>query len=139
MLPDQIMNYWYEIKPYIEEALPEDEREGILQVQEKILIDRLQCWLLLYEDGETHGAKAVVTTSIITDEFTGAKRLLIYTISRINQFPIECWDLCYEKLLKYASANGCNRMVAFSEIPYVLKKAESLGANINQHLIQFFV
>ena len=141
LLPDQVMKYWNTIKPCILQALPPYifiTDEVILHLQEKLLLGTLTCWVAI----DALNASTIYgfcTTEFILDPVVESKNLLVYTVSVVNDHPESMWEYCAKILLKYAKANGCEKIIAYSNNEHMLKISERLGGNTYWHLIYFDV
>lgn len=139
LTPEQVMEYWPQIRECIEVSLPPLVRadgESMLRVQESLLLGRLECWIA----SETHDLTktlGVATTSFVTDEISQTKNLLIYTATTIASHNQEMWRRCYEIISRYARANGCANIIAYSELPEVIGLVERLGGNSNWRILYF--
>jgi len=136
--PEKIMEYWYQIRECIVAALPsyvEPSEANFLKIQENLLTDSLQCWIASDEE-QIYG---VATTRFTRDETSGQKNLLVYTIAIIQDYPDSLWKDSLNILGKYAVANGCRGILAFSDHPRVLEIAKSIGADVETRLIRFIL
>jgi len=134
--PDKVMEYWYQIRECIVAALPpyvEPSEKNFLIIQESMLTESLHCWVAM-ENSQIYG---VCTTRFTRDETSGEKNLLIYTVTITEAHPTSLWRDCLATLSRFAIANNCRSILAFSENERVLEICTSIGANIDTRLIMF--
>jgi hypothetical protein len=136
VIPEKVMEYWYQIRECIVAALPpyiEATEQNFLKIQEQLLIGNLHCWMI--SDGIM--VYGVATTRFTVDEISSQKNLLLYTVTLIEEHPEELWSDGLKTLGKFAIANGCRSILAYSSQPSVLHIAKKYGGNVDTHLIQF--
>lgn len=139
LLPEQIMDYWSQIGECIAAALPVHIVENdvvMIHIQEKLLLGMLECWLVL--DG-VNLPIAVLTTQFVIDDTSKCKNLLVYTLAILADHDGDVWQLALGKLMRYAHANACSNIVAYSFNPAIIHIAEKLGADTSSRLIVFKV
>lgn len=140
LLPEQVSEHWQEIRPAIEGALPPTSVGGRMQnVLSEVLTDKLKVWVNFYEKEGKKIFNGVVTTSIIIEIGTGSKSLLIYTVFGYNESSQRDWMDGLATLRKYAKAEECTSIVAYSNIDNVIAMASRLGADTSYRLISFSI
>ena len=137
LLPDQIMTHWEEIKPYIQQALPEIYQNDLamLRIQENLLTNAMQGWMAIIE-GEPRG---FLTTTTVIDEISGTQNLLLYTFFAAAGVEQQTYIEGIETIRKFAHSRGCQNIIAYSSNMFVIRLAHGLGANIDTRLIYFKV
>jgi len=137
--PQDIMNYWPQIKECINASLPphiKDCAESLLKIQENLLIGILDCWMG-YEPGNQSKVYALATTGIVTDEFSGTRNLLVYTLSTLNPHPQAIWHESLEYLSKYARSKNCENIIAYTNLPEVENIVLRIGGDTSWKLLYF--
>jgi len=139
LTPEQVMEYWPQIRECIEVSLPPLVRQNskaLLRIQESLLLRRLECWIAS-ETRDLTKSLGVATTCFVTDEISLTKNLLVYTATTVASHSQEMWSKCYEVLAKYATSRGCKNIIAYSELPEVISLVERIGGNCNWRILYF--
>jgi len=137
LLPDQVMNYWPMIKGGIEASLPPvtgDSKEKMNNILIELLDGRLDCWIAFRKDIEVD-VVAIIITSISYDSRGDTSSLLLYCVYALKQTEGQDWVEGYEALSKYARANNCSRMVAYSNDEKILKIVEKFGGDASYRFL----
>jgi len=128
LTPDQVASYWSELKPAIEAALPpiaSVKAEGRMNnILAALLADNMQCWVFR-RDGVILG---VGTTVIREDMSSGGRDLLLYSLYAMPGTTREDWLLAFETIKKWATVQGCERYVGYTQNPEMVKLLEKFGA-----------
>jgi hypothetical protein len=131
MLPEQISQYWPIIKYAIEGSLPpiaNESPEKMNNLLTALLSDQMQCWVSYREEGEEgkRVMEAILVTTIVGDYCSSIKSLMIYSLYgfSINE---EAWISGFETIRKWGKAQGCNRIIAYSDVPRVIEVAQQFG------------
>jgi hypothetical protein len=139
---DQISRYWEDIKAAIIAAVPPlgtTDQGAVSQFLENLLMGRLQAWLLVEQQGEGERAvfniKALAVTTVWRDLGTGAKNLLIYALYGYSFVEPALWKDGLGALKKFAEAEGCHQIVAFTKVPRVLQIVKELGGESEMRLV----
>ena len=137
LLPDQIMNNWDDVRPFIEYALPPLAKsdDTMVRIQENLLIGQMQCWVSMKDNK----AIALVTTKVVVDECSITNNLLIYTIYVSSGTAESLYLEALEVLRKYAESRNCSQLIAYSNLDAVIEIAENLGADVSCRFITFGV
>ena len=138
LLPEQVSKYWVELRPAIEKALPPTGDANRMQnVLSSILMDRLKVWASFYEKDGKRVFNGVVTTAIEDELGTSNRALLIYSVFGYSDSSPKDWFAGLETIKKYALAEGCTHIKAYSNIDNVVAMAARLGADTSYRLILF--
>src|SRR5262245_46919552 len=135
--PEQIMKWWPEIKECISTSLPRHIRESeqsLLSIQERMLTGLFDCWISA-ENNTGLPLYGVTTTRFVTEEISGIKNLLIFTVTIVERHPENMWKECIEVLKRYAIAHNCTNIIAYSEVGPMINIAESLGFDTKTRLL----
>jgi hypothetical protein len=101
------------------EATPENVQNIMLS----LMAESMQCWLLF--DEEIHG---YVVTTIAADTITREKTLNIYTLFLYKSLGnTRVWKDCVYELNKFAKANGCKAITAYTVNEKVASIANKVG------------
>jgi len=130
LLPDQISKFWDIIKYAIEQSTPPiigeapNKMNNILMAA---LSGDIDVWASY--DKEEKGTKfnGIILTEILFDKPSGTKNLLIYCLYGYENVDEESWKQGILALLKYAKNKGCNQVVAYTDVPYMVKVTKALG------------
>jgi len=135
LLPEQVMQYWDDIRACIEAAMPPyvaRNVDAIMYIQEQLLLGIVECWVAM-----DPGVCGVMTTQIINDPVSRCRNLLIYSVAVIGDHTEELWQLAAQQMRRYATAKGCTHIIAYSNSAHMLHIAEKLGADTSYRLITF--
>ena len=128
---DQIAELWDIIKYAIENSLPPIAGEGpdkINNIFESLLVGTHQCWMsYTMEEEEVKKLQSIVVTTVTHDSASDTKNLLIYTMFGYRFISDKEWADGFKVLAKYAKSEKCQRIVAYSSEPRVIKMAELVG------------
>ena len=94
-----------------------------------LLDGRLQVWGIT---GQTASGKlaplGVGTTEIVTDKWSGAKKLLIFSLfAPFDVIPPAEYKNLFDTLAVYAKAQGCAKIELFTRNDAILRRARSLN------------
>ena len=134
--PEEISKLWGIIKPAVLNALPvfTGERQyvgnGLLN---KMLIGQVQCWVS-YRDGDLKQSRGIMTTTIVEDEFTGTRNLLLYTAFAFE--PLEERDYLegFKYLKSYCAQMKCENVICYTENERLLQVIKRLNGMSSYHL-----
>lgn len=135
LLPEQISRNWKAIRYSIEQALPpisigaEDRYDRILM---KLLNGTMQCWVN-YNKEQTQ-MNAIVTTTFTGDDVLGVKNLLIYSMYGMG-FSKKDFGSGMLTLFRFAKANKCNRIVAYSDSDEIISLVNRLKGDTSYTFI----
>ena len=136
--PEQLMTHWQYVKECILLALPpfvNSTTDNILRIQEMLLVNTLECWACINEiSGQFYG---IMTTQLTADEITQTRNLLIFSITLTEEHEDIIWDEGYTEMMKYAMANNCANIIAYSNQQLVIEKASKLGADVSWRMLNF--
>jgi len=142
LFPDQITRYWEDIKAAVQAAVPplaQSEQANMTQFLENLLMGRLHVWVLVEQKGEgpeaTYDTKAFVITTIWKDIGTGARNLLIYALYGYSLISEELWRDGLACLRKFARAENCHQIVAYTRVPRIVEVVRLLGGDTDTRLI----
>lgn len=138
LLPEQASNVWEDIKEALEAALPPiTGKQGtrMSNLLTSILLGDLTVWICV-EEGVIHG---MVITTFTCDIYSGTRTLLIYAIYGYGTARSETWKDGMRTFLKFAKANNCQTIGAYTNENNVIEIARSLGGNVENHYLTWNV
>lgn len=132
---EQVAEYWDYIKYGIEEALIptvglHDERMS--HVLEAIMYGKMIVWISA--DKTTKIIGGIVVTTLRTDELSGTKSLLIYALYSTDS-SVSAWSEGLAQLTAYAKNEKCHKILAYSNVPEIIKYVESIGGSADLRLL----
>ena len=133
LLPDQVPNFWEDIKTSLEESAPPlmvRNTERVNNILMSLLVGRMQCWVSVDTSKEPHIVKGVLTTSVVSDNCSGTKMLLIYSGYSLGEVEDEFWIEGLKAFRDYAKSQGCAIVGTYSSIPYMKERLGKLGADL---------
>lgn len=131
LLPDQISKFWDIIKYAVEENLPPivgDHKDRMNRVLSALLSGKLTCWASYRRENEEFIFEGFCMTSFIYDEVSDIKNILLYCVYSYNKTIEDTWIDSFIPIAKFAKANGCVNMVGYTDVPYLIEKANNLGS-----------
>ena len=142
LLPSQISDKWNAIKYAISEAIPPTASESP-EVMNNILMSLLngssQCWASYQDNGTVKSVDAILVTTIIEDFVSGTKTLQIYSLYGTKPIDDVSWIEGLATLKKYAKANNCIKVTAYSNVERIEEVVEFLGGEVEWKFISFAV
>lgn len=140
LLPEQISKFWDVIKYAVEQSIPPNVGEHpdkINRILTAALNGKIDVWTSYERGKDINRFEAIVLTKFLYDEVVGMRNLLIYSIYGYDTISAHSWRNGMKTLMKYAKGKGCSLIVAYSNIPEVVKLANSLGAETDFSFISF--
>ena len=78
-------------------------------------------------------------TKFIFDDSSATRNMLIYCIYGYTDIDKESWVSGIKALSKYANSQGCNQIVAYSNLPTIINIVKRLGGNADYTFLTFDV
>jgi hypothetical protein len=142
LMPDQISKFWDVIKFAIEQSLPPIAGESPNKM-ENILMSALdgsiEVWASYTKSAESNKFEGIVLTEMLYDRPSRTKNLLLYCLYGYEDVDKQSWVSGIVTLAKYAISRGCTQIVTYTDIPYMISLAKSLGAEAKYTFISFDV
>ncbi len=142
LLPDQVSEHWDEIRLAIEKALPPimlKSDRAMVNILKSILSDYMQCWVMWVNKDSEAEIRAILTTTIEIDRVCEMKYLLIYSFYTIKPLLPELAVSTIDTLKKFARGRGCQKLVAYTNIPRMEQLWESLGGTTEMKLLEIVI
>ena len=96
-----------------------------------LLSDRAQCWLSYIRDGKKSRLEGMVITRIVYDDVSETKNLLIYCLYGYEKVRMTAWKEGLKSLVKYAVSRDCEKIIGYTDVPFIIKTVERLGGETN--------
>jgi hypothetical protein len=142
LLPNQISTSWPTIRELLYKNHPPSitiNEQILANILEAALRNGLQVWVVHDSDLEENMSriKSIVVTTILTEPLSKLRSLLIYGVITDYQAGDERIDYIkeMESIRKYAKANDCSSITAYSDVPAVWNIVKKLGGNINNRFL----
>lgn len=140
LLPSQISGKWEVIKYAISESVPPtvDMSDKVLNnVLMSLLNGTAQCWVSYQEVEGKNSVDAILVTRVMDDSLTETRTLQIYTLYGTRPIEDKSWMAGLGTLKKFAKANGCIKVTAYSNVERIEEIVELLGGEVEWKFISF--
>ena len=140
LLPDQIAKFWDVIRYGIEQSTPPISGEApnkMSRILISLLSGKTDCWISYRREGENTIFEAVCLTSLIFDDASYTRKLLIYCVYGYEKTIEETWQDAFLAVAEYAKSKHCNEVVAYVETPYMVEKARLFGGDTRYTYVSF--
>ena len=139
IMPEQVIEFRPLIEQAIEEAIPPIEGESPQKVNNiitKLLAGELVGWII-YRQLDSGRKKSIgfMITSIVYDDVTETKSLMIYCLYVYERSVVNDWIEGFEALEKYARSRGCVRVTGMIMEEALLRRVYMLGGGVKYHFI----
>jgi len=134
---EQASRHWEFIKQGLEAALPPVvgmQSDRMSNVLTSILIGKMVIWVSVQKDKDNL-IDGFAATTFTFDEHSKTKALFIYAIYGINASSYDSWISAVETLRKFGISEKCHRVLAYSNVPSIIKFVESVGGEAKYHLL----
>ena len=132
LLPDQISKFWPIIRYAVEQSLPPmlgEHPDKTNRLLAACLSGSLEVWASYIRREEDVKFEAILVTQILYDDASNMKNLLLYCVYGYTVINEESWAEGYKTISKYAKAQGCSMIVAYSANEHIVELAKSFGAD----------
>lgn len=139
LLPEQISKFWDIIKYAVEQSLPPivgEHPDKMNRILASALSGKVEVWAS-YTKGDTNKFEGIVLTELLFDDVSQTRNLLIYCLYGYTDVNEGSWLHGIQKLGEYAKSRKCSRVVAYSDVPYIIELASKLGAETKYTFISF--
>ena len=129
LMPEQIADLWDSIRyAIINSVAPivDPTPDNIQNILCQMLRQDMQCWCIFDDKKNIYG---YVVTSIVVDPSTDFRTLIIYCMFFYDKASPDMWVESNTTIEKYAKANKCTRIAAYSANPDAVSIAEKFGYN----------
>jgi hypothetical protein len=138
LLPDQVSEFWEIIRYAIEQSLPPiagEHPDKMKKILMSLLSGKSQCWINSDVGEDRRVLEAVVVTKIFYDDASDTKSLLIYCLYGYENIKQSSFTSALKTLVKYAKSESCERVIAYTNEPGVVKLVNRLGGDTSYNFI----
>lgn len=139
LLPEQVAERWGALGLLIEDALPpiaSGQVDRMTKVLESLLVGTVECWVSKAKVEGGFIIDAVITTTFIEDSISGGRSILLYTVSAsAGEISDQSWAEGFAALTKYGRANGCDALIAYSQLDKIKDLAVFVGGDASYSFI----
>ena len=96
-----------------------------------------QCWVEYEEENGVNKVYGFLVTTFISDIISGTNNLLIYSLFSSRPITDDIWIKGLQTVRKYAKANKCEKIVAYSNVERIVEVVGMLGGNVEWQFISF--
>jgi len=140
LLPEQIPQYWDDIKDGLIRTIPEGVPDRASKILNKLLLGTAQFWLSYHRNAPGDPVPdAAIITVIVQDQVHDTLNLDIYALWSIGVTQRSSWIEGIETLKKYAKKKECTRMIGRSDVESILEFVRLAGGQAKYTLISFDV
>lgn len=140
LLPEQVAKFWDVIKYAVEESLPPlvgGHPDRMNRILTSLLSGGLTCWASYRKCENGNIFEGICITKLIYDEASHTRNLLLYTVYGYNKIVEDSWANAFISIAKYAKKHKCNEIIAYTDVPYLVKKAKEFGADTSFTFVSF--
>ena len=140
LLPEQISHFWDVIKYAVEQSLPPtvgEHPDKMNRILAAALSGKIDVWASYTKDESGNKLEAIVLTKILYDDVSGTKNLLIYCLYGYSKISTESWKDGLVTFAKFAKSRGCSQIIAYTDVPRIVKLVNSLGGESKYTFISF--
>ena len=140
LLPEQISHFWDVIKYAVEQSLPPtvgEHPDKMNRILAAALSGKIDVWASYTKNESGNKLEAIVLTKILYDDVSGTKNLLIYCLYGYSKISTESWKDGLATFAKFAKSRGCSQIVAYTDVPRIVKLVNSLGGESKYTFISF--
>jgi len=132
IMPEQIPEFWEAAKEAVEIAIPDVYGESP-QKMNNILSSLLDGAMILWVNFESAERKTngLFITKIVEDDITEVKSLLLYCLHTYYAVSPLNWAEGWEAMRKYGMSLGCKRMIAYTDVPFIIDEAKKVGGTVS--------
>ena len=139
LLPDQVSEHWDVIKYAVEKSLPPlvtRHSDSMNRILSSLLSGKTGCWASYERKEEGSNLNGIILTKIIFDDASYTKNLLLYSVYAYTKVKEVFWMEGFAFMSKYAKSQGCDRLIAYTDVPYLIEMAKQYNADM-QTFISF--
>ena len=139
LLPDDIEKGWDVISKALIGSVPEYVKVddiGMTNILYALLNDTLQCWLITGDNFKERGMHGIVTTTVVVDEASQTKNLLIYSFRGYRMLTQDIMNDFYITLKTFAKSKNCYKIIAYTEIERIKTMIINMGGRVGHTLVE---
>lgn len=104
-----------------------------MNIQQALIKGDMQAWAIT--PGSSDQIYVVGTTAIVNEIGTGNRNLLIYTVNSYAPPTREQWIEAVAAIKEFARVKGCNRVIAYSNVPSIIELVKRVGGETSFHYL----
>lgn len=142
LLPEQVSRFWDTIRYAVEQSLPPiagEHPDKMSRVLAAALADKAHVWASYQRGEDALKFEGLAITRILYDDVSDTKNLLIYCMYGYGKVDSKSWKEGFKTLAKYAKGKNCLQIIAYTNLPGVIKLATRLGADTKYTFLSFDV
>lgn len=142
LLPDQISRFWDVISYAVEQSLPPiagEHPDRMNRILSSALSGKIDVWASYNKSEEVNKFEGIALTKILYDDASNTRNLLIYCIYGYSDVNNKSWIEGLQAILKYAKKERCTQIVAYTDLPNIVKLVERLGGETKYTFLSFNV
>ena len=131
-MPEQVAEHWEQLEYAIAKSLPPtvgEETDKMNNILLALLDSRMDAWVSFSAKGDGTKVSGFMITQVLNDTASKTKSLLIYCLYGYDDVDKMEWIEGLKTLKKYKDSLGCRRVLAYTDIPYMIELAKEFGAN----------
>lgn len=133
LLPDQVEKHWDYIAYAVQKGLENVSSVELNHVLQTIYENKMQVWL----SSNKSNVQGIALTTLEADPALKRKSFVLYLFYRFSWMDKNDWFDGLDTLKAYAKSIGCDRVIAYTESPEVLKLAQAMGGALKRYTIEF--
>ena len=141
LFPAQVAKYWNELGPMVEQTLPPSANGSrMTNVLQAILSGRLEM-LQYYDQSESGEARIIglAVVGIVDNIDYSSKDMLIYAVYAYGQSSKQEVVDGFRLLVDYARGIGCDAVIAYTNLPGLVKYIKRLGGQADYTFLRLEV
>lgn len=127
--PEQISRHWPLIRWAVQVSMPPTTKETdqfFVKTLMALLAGRMQCWICI-DSVTSSKLKSMVITELITNPLSGEKCLILSSGASFEPVELKDWRKGFLSLVKFAKANRCSSIAAYTVNKDLLDMFKRLG------------
>lgn len=140
--PSEISRYWVDIRDTLRyNLLPSvnSTDEAMNKILASMLSEDMQAWALVGVDKGKEMVYALTVTAFLEVPGDETRNLLIYSLYGYHFVPQPLWEEGLEALRKFAKANDCYKIVAYTKVSRMVEIVKSLGGKADYTFLELEV
>jgi len=132
IMPEQVTAFWEAAKDTILKSIPTihgESEQKMNNILAALLSGKMILWVTYEIDKMKKRTNGLFITRILEDDITEIKSLLMYCGHTYHPVSDQVWVEGWEAMEKYSKANGCWRMVVYTDVPALVERAKQFGGS----------
>jgi len=135
---EQVTTYWENIRQTLlanDLPMADANANSMKVVLHGLLQGSIQAWILYNIVEGKEDILAMALTAFSVEPVTLTKNLVIYNLYGYSFVPPRMWTEGLQGFKKFAKANDCYTVIAYSKVPRIMQIAQELGGDTSMHVI----